>query len=193
MKNIYEYDINKNEIINDSKLLPTDKESQNYDWLWANNNKYENIEINSKKIGKWMLFPNDKEVNNIWNKIKKNIQNGKLWHSKVSTNNKNKSNSYAIMIYTKDYTDINDVVNVLKILKDEAIIKQSQIIRYKTDEQTRMGIYFGGRQKPWIYSSDTIKNMLLEKNWRVDKQKINSTDLHNQPSTSGYKPSSPKM
>lgn len=71
MKNIYEYDINKNEIINDSKLLPTDKESQNYDWLWANNNKYENIEINPKKIGKWMLFPDDKEVNIIWNNIKK--------------------------------------------------------------------------------------------------------------------------
>ncbi|WP_308150303.1 hypothetical protein [Spiroplasma sp. AdecLV25b] len=53
MKNIYEYDIHKNEIINDSKLWPTDKESQNYDWLWANNNKYENIEINSKKVGKW--------------------------------------------------------------------------------------------------------------------------------------------
>lgn len=26
--------------------------------------------------------------------------------------------------------------------------KQSQIIRYKTDEQTRMGIYSGGKQKP---------------------------------------------
>ncbi|WDA55002.1 MAG: hypothetical protein PPFGHCPK_01483 (plasmid) [Spiroplasma endosymbiont of Drosophila atripex] len=56
MKNIYEYHIHKNEIINDSKLLPTDKESQNYDWLWANNNKYENIEINSKKVGKWILI-----------------------------------------------------------------------------------------------------------------------------------------
>lgn len=157
---MYEFDLDKNEVISQCDLHPSEvKKSTGY-WLYAINNKYDEHTIDFDKVGKWMLFLSKDRVNSVWDKIKQAITNGDLWQSKVSASEDVAANSrenHAIMIYTKDYTDLVDVINVLNFLEDSGVKAPNTVIRYKTDQQTRAGVYRGGRQKPWIYASDTIR------------------------------------
>jgi hypothetical protein len=91
------------------------------------------------------------------------------------------------MIYTKDYTDINDVIHVLNYLESSGIKPPQFTIKYKTDQQTRAGIYSGSRQKPWIYSSDTIRGGAAQ---RSDSLFWRNIQAENQPSCSGVSTSS---
>lgn len=150
----YKFDTRKKELITDCKLYPTDIHQSDSPWLYARNDKYENVD--HEKVGKWMLFLSKDRVNEVWDEIKTAVANGELWHSKVSTTNPAKA-SYAIMIYTKDYTDLNDVIQVLDYLESSGIKPPQVNIYYKTDQQTYAGIYRGGRQSPWIYSSATVR------------------------------------
>jgi hypothetical protein len=119
------------------------------------------------KTGKWMLFIHPAKVNQVWNKIKIGIKDAELSSSKVTTSNPKKSALHAIMVYTKDYTDINDVVRVLDYLEKSDIKPKNKNIRYKTDAQTRAGIYSGHKERPWIYESTTVRS-LLENNSSYD-------------------------
>lgn len=83
--------------------------------MYASNNKYPEDIIDSNKIGKWMLFVHPRQVNYVWDKIKAGIADAELWHAKVTTNNP-KRHGHAIMVYTKDYTDLEDVIRVLDYL-----------------------------------------------------------------------------
>lgn len=152
----FKFDVYKKKLITNCDLRPTELEQSDTEWLYASNNKYADESIDDKKIGKWMLFVSKNNVNVIWNKIKTAIAEGGLWHSKISTSRSGEP-TYAIMIYTKDYTDLNDVIYVLDYLESSGIKPPNLTIKYKTDEQTRSGIYRGNSQKPWIYSSDRIR------------------------------------
>lgn len=153
----YTFDLEREEVTSECDLNPTDVQKTTAYWLYAQNNKYDSGSLQLGKIGKWMLFPAKNQVNTVWNKVKQAIANGDLWHSKVSTSSSNPRENHAIMIYTKDYTDLNDVINVLDFLESSGITSPQTIIRYKTDQQTSAGIYSGGGQKPWIYASNTIR------------------------------------
>lgn len=156
----YTFDLNTNEVTNQCNLCPTEVSKNIAHWLYAENNKYDEDSIDDAKVGKWMLFLSEDVVNAAWDQIKQAVTNGNLWQSKVSSSEKDSENNrriHAIMIYTKDYTDLVDVINVLSFLEDSGIKPPHEIIRYKTDQQTRAGIYRGGRHKPWIYASDTIR------------------------------------
>lgn len=155
----YKFDSRRKKLIADCKIYPTDIFQSDSPWLYARNNKYENVD--HKKVGKWMLFlPKDK-VNVVWDKIKMAVANGELWDSKVSTTNTEKT-SHVIIIYTKDYTDLNDVIQVLDYLESSEIKPPQVTVYYKTDQQTSAGIYSGGGQRPWIYSSATIREAIVD-------------------------------
>lgn len=156
-RSMFVYNLNTKEVTNQCNLYPTDVNKREMYWLWAQNNKYNEEDVNDAKVGKWMLFLSKGQVNAVWDKIKEAITNGDLWHSKVSTTSPDSNESHAIMIYTKDYTDLNDVIDVLNFLESSGIKPPGATIRYKTDQQTSAGIYSGGKQKPWIYASDTIR------------------------------------
>lgn len=152
----YEFDIQKKEIVSYCKLYPTDIHKSDSPWLWARNNKYDDDDVDYEKVGKWMLFLPKFRVNAVWDKIKLAVTNGELWSSKVSTTNPEES-TYAIMIYTKDYTDLSDVIHVLDYLESSGIKPLQLRIFYKTDQQTYAGIYRGGGERPWIYSSTRVR------------------------------------
>lgn len=157
---MYEFDFNKNEVMNQCNLYPTEVKKSITHWLYAANNKYDKDTIDYRKVGKWMLFLTKDQVNTVWDKIKQAVTDGYLWRSKVSTSEEvpaNNRENHAIMIYTKDYTDLDDIINVLNFLEDSGIKAPNTIIKYKTDQQTRAGVYRGGGQKPWIYASNTIR------------------------------------
>lgn len=163
--NCYEYvcDCITKQIIRDCPLEPTDLTQEEAPWLWATNNKYKEDAVDFSKVGKWMIFTNSTQVNNLWKRVKHGIQTGDLWHTKVSTIDPSK-NKHVIIIYTKDFEDISNVVEVLDYLETSGIKPANKVIRYKTDQQTYAGIYAtAGKRKASIYSSDRIKQTLLAK------------------------------
>jgi len=127
-------------------------------WLYVENNKYPEELVDYDKVGKWKLFVNRDQVNQVWGKIKKGIFDSNLWQAKVSTVNPDRP-VHAIMVYTKDYADLDDVIRVLDYLERANIKPRNKNIRYKTDQQTYAGIYAGGKERPWIYASETIRSM----------------------------------
>lgn len=163
---MYEFDIHKKELVADCNLYPTGLTKSDTPWLYASNNKYDENDINHEKVGKWMLFLTESNVNEIWDKIKVAIASGDLWSAKVSTTNAEQPN-YAIMIYTKDYTDLNDVIHVLDYLEHSGIKPSRVNIKYKTDQQTGAGVYSRFGQKASIYSSDTIRQNGDGQSWRI--------------------------
>src|SRR5699024_574025 len=96
------------QVIRDCPLNPTDVCKTNCPWLYARNNKYSNVQPDL--VGKWMLFVKPSRVNSAWYKIKECIKEGILWNAKVSTKDPNPQATHAIMIYTKDYKDLDDVI-----------------------------------------------------------------------------------
>ncbi|KAJ3649276.1 hypothetical protein Zmor_021028 [Zophobas morio] len=158
-------DYQTKKVIRDCNLKPTEVKKEVQPWLYAYNvntgfddddDDDEGDYTTTTKVGKWMLFVSPEYVNSVWQKIKNAIEDGHLWNSKVSTIEPS-NKSHAIMIYTKDYTDLPDVIKVLDYLETSGIKSANSVIKYKTDRQTYAGVYAGGKQRPWIYSSDTVR------------------------------------
>lgn len=154
----FDVDLEANELY-DSEINPTEVEYEKVEWLYASNNKYPEDSVNYDKVGKWMLFIKPKWINQVWGKIISSIANGELWHSKVTTNNPNRPH-HAIMIYTKDYTDLTDVIHVLDHIERTRLVPKYIHLRYKADWQTRAGIYSGGKERAWIYASETVRELV---------------------------------
>lgn len=148
------YDHILREVLNECTLNPSEVPREESDWLYAQNQKYPDVDY--EKTGKWMIFIQKEEIDSVWNQIKEAIKDGNLWNSKVSTSDPSDP-VHAIMIYTKDYADIDDVISALEYLESSGIKPANKVIHYKTDQQTRAGVYSGGKQRASIYSSNTIR------------------------------------
>lgn len=95
------------------------------------------------RSGKWLIFVDLKNVDEVWAKIKKAVEEGKLGDSaKVSTAKPKplagKSNAKVICVYTYDWTDEKDVKRIREELRELGIRNK---IPYKTDEDTLSGKY----------------------------------------------------
>lgn len=161
-ENVYDsvYNCKTREVEQDCPLKPSQITKDETPWLWAVNNKYEDAALDVSKIGKWMVFTDKEKVDALWERVKEGIQTGDLWHAKVSPVNMATKENHVIIIYTKDYEDVKDVVEVLDFLERSEIKDRDTVIKYKTDEQTYAGIYAGGKQKASIYSSSTVRQKL---------------------------------
>lgn len=159
---MFEYDLVNKTVTIECNLKPTEVASDEAPWLWGKNNKYcsettGEEEVDAEKIGKWMLFRGKKGVDAAWQKVKKGIEMGDLWHAKVSTRKSNAG--HVVIVYTRDHTDLDDVIRVLDYLETSGLSGGHETIRYKTDQQTYAGVYRGGKDKPWIFSSDTVRSL----------------------------------
>ncbi|XP_044264526.1 uncharacterized protein LOC123011237 [Tribolium madens] len=163
-KFVFTCDVTTKTIDNDCTLNPTDVEKREPPWLWARNNKYNLEDVDYSKVGKWMLFLSKADANMVWSKIKEAVKSGDLWDAKISTS-EDSDPFHAVMIYTKDYSDLDDVISVLDFLETSGLKPQDKIIKYKTDNQTRAGVYSRFKQKASIYDSQTIRE--LKKNIRI--------------------------
>ena len=95
------------------------------------------------KSGKWLVFVDVNNIDEVWQQIKNATENGKLGGSaKVATakQNPNATNldTKVICVYTYDWTDEQDVRRVREELRTLGILKK---IPYKTDEDTIIGKY----------------------------------------------------
>ncbi len=95
------------------------------------------------RSGKWLIFVKKENVDEIWEKIKKAVEEGKLGDSaKVSTARRSplslNSNNHVICVYTYDYKDEEDVKRIREELRKLGITWK---IPYKADKDTMKGKY----------------------------------------------------
>lgn len=106
----------------------------------------ENIDIISKKYnfrsGKWLIFEPPDNIDRRWKTIADAIEKGELGPSaKVSTAiNKRNSDKHVICVYTSNYFDKDEVMQVREKLRELGIEER---IYYKPDIYTRLRIYSG--------------------------------------------------
>ncbi len=92
--------------------------------------------------GKWKLSVSPKNVDGIWNEIRKLISKGKIWGGQVTTEwirKKRNQDEHHIRVYTPNYLDEEDVLRVGKLLKEKCDIDEE--IRYKPDIYNVLQIY----------------------------------------------------
>lgn len=111
-------------------------------WIRAERKKGKYPESNPNS-GKWLVFVDEEDVDEVWVKIKKAVEEGKMGgEAKVSTAKPNpnatKSSKRVICVYTYDYTDEEDVRRIREELRKLGIASR---IPYKTDEDTLSGKY----------------------------------------------------
>ena len=91
--------------------------------------------------GKWMLFPTADQVDKYWAKVAEATGHGELgFGAKVATDAGN-GRARGMMVYTRDYEDIEDVRRVLQKLVELGLVRDEQKpIYYKADAYTYLEI-----------------------------------------------------
>ena len=98
--------------------------------------------------GKWLVFVDREHVEEVWAKVAEATRAGSLGdESKVSTEYlrgeipRRPEDSYVIVAYSEEWTDVEDVRRVLRGIRDLGI---TQRLTYKRDAETHRGIYGSG-------------------------------------------------
>ncbi|KAF4774702.1 hypothetical protein HER10_EVM0002567 [Colletotrichum scovillei] len=116
------------------------------------------------KAGKWMLFCQPKDVNEVWNVIASATANNELgiaakvapWNPYTDpTGRKDR----IVCVYTADFSDMADVTRVLRRLRELKLVEaMGRPIYYKPDAFTYLGIASGNHWglKASIYSSRDV-------------------------------------
>lgn len=90
-------------------------------------------------VGKWLIYRNDSEIDDVWKTIARATSNGELGRSaKVSTAMQNKRR-YTICAYTENYLNLDDVIKVREKLR---LLGFTDELCYKPDIYTYLGIYY---------------------------------------------------
>jgi hypothetical protein len=94
--------------------------------------------VKSIHSGKWLLFPEKKNVDEVWEKVKILLAANRLGNgAKVSKGKP--ANEHVVCIYNKDFENVQDVFRVLVTIRRNRL--QDTFINYKTNEATLEGVY----------------------------------------------------
>lgn len=134
-----------------TRLLQTDRE-------WLERSIVDLAKSKGMMNGKWMLFPFLDMVDEIWRKVAKATMEGTLGCAAKVAADDGSGSQRPICIYTKDFTDEEDVRRVLKKIQDLQLVKSEQGIYYKCDAYTYLNIMSGNdfKLKASMYSSKEI-------------------------------------
>ncbi|KAL8870015.1 MAG: hypothetical protein Q9174_003841 [Haloplaca sp. 1 TL-2023] len=110
--------------------------------------------------GKWMLFPYPDDVNACWATVAHATVNRELGiAAKVAPDaGEGDRGQRLICIYTKDFSDLDDVKRVLERLAELGMVKKGRDIYYKADALTELNINSGNEWglKPSLYASKDL-------------------------------------
>jgi hypothetical protein len=123
-------------------------------WIIQDAPRYRPDEVDDEKVGKWLIFLEDEEVDGMWKKIRDATCRGGLGISaKVSTakpNPDSRDTRKVIYVYTRDWEDEGDVMRVRRQLADLGV---EQRIGYKRNIETYLGEYSEKGKKVTFYSA----------------------------------------
>ena len=138
--------------------------------------------------GKWMLFPSVRDIDQVWKDIVTAVVEDRLGiAAKVATTDGSRGDSgRLICVYTRDFTDGNDVWRVLEELFNIDMVKRKpgdgRGIYYKCDAYTHLGIESGNEWslKASIYSSISLTTAAAGPNiWLANsKRKAETSDAN---------------
>lgn len=121
--------------------------TENKCWLTAYSVLENSEDIDRAESGKWLVFLTLPEIDQVWQKVALLTEVGKLGFKSLAATAKPYPNAHAldsnkkvIVIYTKNYNDLDDVARVAWTLYTENIFKEGKL-KYKTDEATSDGLY----------------------------------------------------
>jgi hypothetical protein len=105
-------------------------------WIFAKNKR--GLQHNDGRSGKWLIFADVKNVDDVWAKIKKSTEEGRLGDSsKVAAGKPRDGRDIRVIcVYTHDWNDEKDVRRVREELRKLGIAKK---IPYKADKDTLQG------------------------------------------------------
>lgn len=119
--------------------------------------------------GKWMLFPKPEDVNRVWKLVAQAVVDGRLGDTaKVAPADppdpfgaaQKQQPSHLICVYTRDFSDLDDVRRVLEELIERGLAPRAAdgAIYYKTDAYTHLNIDSSNSYglKASLYSSKDI-------------------------------------
>jgi hypothetical protein len=110
--------------------------------------------IEDENAGKWLIFLEPDQVDELWRKVRDATTGGTLGIStKVSTakpNPESRDNRKVIYVYTKDWADEADVMRVRQKLKDLGFVDR---IGYKRNIETFAGEYAKKGKRVTYYSA----------------------------------------
>jgi hypothetical protein len=113
---------------------PSTCNCEDVDWIWAN----QLVQVKPIHSGKWLLFPDKTNVDEIWEKVKILIAANRLGNGAKVSKGETRNQS-VICVYTENFEDVQDVFRVLVTLQRNRL--QNTAIHYKTDEATLQGLY----------------------------------------------------
>jgi len=111
-------------------------------WLYAERKKGQYPEATAKS-GKWLIFVPVSQLDEMWAKIRRATEDGRLGDSaKVATAKPNPNSTdlatKVICVYTDDWTDRGDASRIRQELRALGIVAK---IPYKADHDTLVGRY----------------------------------------------------
>lgn len=91
--------------------------------------------------GKWMLFPSVDQVDSTWKKVVTAMDEGNLGDAAKVATDDGSGQARLICVYTRDFSDKEDVKRVLKTLVETGLMdEESRPIYYKCDAYTYLDI-----------------------------------------------------
>ncbi|CAD0107738.1 unnamed protein product [Aureobasidium uvarum] len=121
--------------------------------------------------GKWMLFPKPEDVNRVWGLVAQAVVDGRLGDTaKVAPADppdpfvQEKQSSHLICVYTRDFSDLDDVRRVLEELVELGLAPRNAAdgaIYYKADAYTYLNIDSSNSYglKASLYSSKDVVSL----------------------------------
>ena len=98
--------------------------------------------VSSDMTGKWCVFVPSVDVDVAWAKIRSAVNRDKLLCAKVSTALRSMGrDGHVICVYTRDWTDRQDVLHVREVLRSLGFVEE---LGYKRDIDTENGVYGPG-------------------------------------------------
>jgi hypothetical protein len=153
MKDFLDLKLKNDQFIN-KNMRPS--QTTDMSWIWYGTSIDSDTNTNDK-IGKWMIYYKETEIDTKWTEVCNLVDQGHLSSVKTSTLlKKGDREEYVIIIYTNDYTNKKEILNIGKCIKEN--IGYDNEMYYKTNEQTSAAIYKDSGKKAYIY----VYSKLLE-------------------------------
>jgi hypothetical protein len=125
-----------------ASALPSEDKSKA--WIYAVGPETKDYSSNPK-TGKWCIFAQSSDIDALWDKVKKEVQAGRLVLAKVSTvyGASHYDGNHVICVYTRDWSDEAELKQSREVLREAGFTSP---LKYKRDEETRLGIYGGDNE-----------------------------------------------